>query len=101
MVYDNETTPNVPGAVPGDASPAVLYGPRFTVLNIQQVPNSIHALFSLILIMFCIVRTKVTFFGLHFIFQSSAYPGGLTTITVQVATSVTIQLNEVRHCFHR
>ncbi len=37
MEYDNETIPGVVGAVPGDASPAVLYKPKFTVLNIQQV----------------------------------------------------------------
>ncbi len=37
MEYDNETVPEVIGAAVGDASPAVLYGPRFTLLNIHQV----------------------------------------------------------------
>jgi hypothetical protein len=38
--YDTEGVPDVPGAVKGDASPTVLYGPKFTVMKIQQVITS-------------------------------------------------------------
>jgi hypothetical protein len=37
MEYDNETVPDVIGGAAGDASPAVLYGPRFTLQRISQV----------------------------------------------------------------
>ncbi len=37
MDYDNETVPDVIGGAPGDASPAILYGPRFTLQRISQV----------------------------------------------------------------
>ncbi len=37
MEYDNETIPDVIGGAAGDASPAILYGPRFTLQRISQV----------------------------------------------------------------
>lgn len=100
MDYDNETVPNVVGAVPGDASPAVLYGPRFTLQTIKQVrfwysvslSGAMHEASrqSEFFVQSCWLHSL-----LNTIKQSSSYPGGPSTITIQVATSVPIQLNLV------